>query len=166
MSSPYPPNTNRGTEETLVSIDRTIRWASRLNTNEISGVDVDSFTDKLQEEEERLREKYKIKTTERAVDNFVFNKTEQVEDILCGNLDEKVEALGELEEYIAEDFGYEEPLSLSKEELTWLVAQELKRHLNSSTLEYYRGEPFESMDLDSEGQQPEEWTEAYPMYKT
>jgi len=165
MSSPYPPNTNRGTEETLVSIDRTIQWASRISTNDISEVDVDSFTDELREEEEKLRNKYKIKTTELAVDNFVFNKTKQVEEILCGNLDEKVEALSELEEYIAEDFGYEEPLSLSKEELTWLVAQELKRHLNSSTLDFYKGEPFESMNLDGEGQQPEEWTEEYPMYK-
>lgn len=165
MSSPYPPKTNRGTEETLVSIDRTIQWASRISASDISGVDVDSFIDKLQEEEEQLRDRYKIKTTELAVDNFVFNKTEKVEEILCGNLDEKVEALSELKGYIAEDFGYEYPLSLSREELTWLVAQELKRHLNSSTSDYYEREPFESMNLDGEGQRPEEWTEAYPMYK-
>lgn len=168
MSSPFEPGTKRDSaEETLQAIERTTTWASRIDTrNEVEGVDVSAFVEELRAEKERIRGKYRIKTTEVAVDNFVFNKPDLVVDILVGNLDEKVDALGELEGYIADDFGYERPLSLSKEELVWLVAQEVKYHTGKSFgVDRYQEEPFTSMSLDDEGQRPEEWEEAeFPQY--
>lgn len=164
MSSPYDARTKRGTEETLEAIDRAQRWISRIDTsNDATNLDASTFLDELSSEEDRLREKYRIKTTEVAVDNFVFNNESLVEDILCGDLDEKVAALDELESYINDDFGRENPYSLSKEELAWLVAQEVKSHVDSSTgLDIYSEEPVRSVDLDDVGSQPDVWSEGFP----
>lgn len=165
MSSPFSPRTKRGTEETLEALSRTREWASRIDTkNDATNVNTD-FVDDLREEEERLREKYRIKTTEVAIDNFVFNQEDTVIQILCGNLDEKVSALGELDSYIDDDFGSERPLDLSKEELVWLVAQEVKYHQESSHgVDEYDEEPLASMNLSSEGERPSEWSDEFPRY--
>lgn len=165
MSSPFSPRTKRGTEETLEALSRTREWASRIDTkNDATNVSTD-FVEELREEEERLREKYRIKTTEVAIDNFVFNQEDTVIQILCGNLDEKVSALGELDSYIDDEFGSERPIDLSKEELVWLVAQEVKYHQGRQHgIDEYDDEPLASMDLSSEGEQPSHWGDEFPIY--
>lgn len=166
MSSPYNPETKRGTEETLEAIARTKTWASRIDTsNDVNDVDISGFINELKEEETKLREEYRVHTTEVAIDNFVFNQEETVKQILCGNLDDKVSAIKDLQSYIADDFGRESTLSLSKEELMWLVAKEVQYHVNSNHgLDAYDEEPFESMNLNSVGEIPDIWSETYPKY--
>jgi len=164
MSSPFSRKTKRGTEETLEALSQTITWASRIDTkNDATEIDLD-FVDELHEEEERLREVYRIKTTEVEIDNFVFNHIELVTDILCGNLDDQVDALNSCEEYIAEEFGSEKPLSLTKEELSWLVAREVEYHQNSTNgLEEYSESPIADVDLQNMGEKPSQW-DSYPKY--
>lgn len=166
MSSPFEPGTKGKTEESIQAIERTLQWASRIDTNnDLTSVDVEGFTTELRTELETLRRDYRIKTTERSIDNFVFNHEETVSEIMCGNLDAKVSAVRELESYISDEFGYEDPLDLSKENLLWLVAQQVKKHVTSSR-GMYSGEPYESMDLDSEGERPEHWQdEEYPIHR-
>lgn len=166
MSSPYQPETKRGTEETLEAIDRTAEWASRIdNSNDISGVNVGEFLEELYEEEDRIREKYRVKTMEISIDNFVFNQEEIVENILCGDLDKKVSAIRELQSYIENDFGRENPVSLSKEELMWIVAQEVKRNRkNNYGRDFYDKSSFEEIDFDSVGSRPDTWSEEFPIY--
>lgn len=123
------------------------------------------FVDKLREERERLLNKYQMKTTEVAIDNFVFNHEGNIEAILCGDFEERYEMLGGLSNYISEEFGYVEPLSLDKKELLWLVAREVEYHRSSPHgVDAYDEEPFDSVDLDSLGEWPVQWEEGYPLY--
>lgn len=164
MSSPFGPETKRGTEETLEAISRTRRWASRIDTkNDVPELDVNDFVAELEHQEEELRSKYKLKTTEVSIDNFVFNQEDTVIRILSGDLDEKVDAIETLQNYINDDFGRESPPDLSKEELMWLVAQEVSYHIESAHgLEIYEEEL--DIDLDSVGSVPEKWEEGFPIY--
>jgi hypothetical protein len=171
MSSPFDPETKSGTEETLQAISRATRWLSRIDTgNDLSkttiDVDVNSVVSELCDAEDQLRERYRIRRTEMSVDNFVYNNIESVTDILCGDLDETVEALSELQSYIKSDFGSVRPLALSKEELLWLVAQEVKYHQDGTVhgMDEYNTDPFSSVDLESCGECPDEWVDNYPLY--
>lgn len=171
MSSPFEPGTKKGMEETIQAIKRTTVWAGRIDTkNDLSKADVDvdigSFISELNDAEDELRERYRIKTTEVSIDNFVFNQEDKVEDILCGDLDTRVAVLSDLDDYIADDFGYIRPLSLSKEEMLWLVAQEVQYHQEGTShgVDAYNEAPFTDLDLSSVGQRPELWAEEYPIY--
>lgn len=158
MSSPFDPETKRGTEESLEAISRTVKWASRIDTtNDVTETDVSTFIKELQNEREELLEKYQIKTTEVAIDNFVSNQEEKVISILTGDFEEKYEVLNELEEYIANYFGYVSPLSLDKKELLWLVAQEVKYHRGGSFGVDEYDEELNSVNIDSQGERPSVW---------
>lgn len=158
MSSPFLPETNRGTEETLEALDRTISWASRINTDEQGlEMDVSSFISQLQNCEEDVREIYICQTIEREVDNFVFNNSDEVKRILTGNLDEKVECLENLEEYLEENFGYVAPPNFTKEELIWLVSQQLVSYSNPPS--EYEEAFIEKVKQNSYGNCPERWEE-------
>lgn len=172
MSSPFEPGTKKGMEETIQAIRRATEWAGRIDTkNDLSKADVDvdvnEFISEMNDAEDELRERHRIKTTELSIDNFVFNQEDKVEDILFGNLDTRVSVLNDLEDYIEDDFGYVRPLSLSKEEMIWLVAQEVKYHQESTShgVDAYLEEPFESLDCDSCGTRPDAWSgEEFPIY--
>jgi hypothetical protein len=165
MSSPYPPGTQRGTEETLQAISKTIEWASRIDTRNDADISLGTTLDELKQEENRLRNQYRVETTEIAIDNFVANNPELVENILFGGLDERVDALDQLAKYISNDFGAEKPLSLKKEELMWLVAQEVQSVKTNYTLDEYMQEPFSNEDLGSKGSKPEAWEDSsFPIY--
>jgi hypothetical protein len=161
MSSPFSLKTKRGTEETIEALNRTVYWASKIDTtNDATEVTTD-FVEELNKEEERLRRKHKIKNTERAIDNFVFNQYEKVQKILCGDLDTKVSAIGELNSYINEEFGYVNPPN--KEELLWLTAQEV--HRKKDRMEEYSEKPVSNIQLLEQGKTPELWkNEDYPIY--
>ena len=162
MSSPFSLKTKRGTEETIEAIERTTDWAHRIDTkNDATEIDTD-FIKELNQEEQRLRTQHKIKTTETAIDNFVFNEREETKAILCGNLDEKSNALRQLKEYINEEFGYVEPPQLNKENRVWLIAQEVQRQ--QERIEQYKQLPVSNAELSDLGQTPEHWqNEEYPI---
>jgi hypothetical protein len=161
MSSPFLPETNRGTEETLEALDRTISWASRINTDEQGlEMDVSSFISQLQN---CVRERYIGQTIEREVDNFVFNNSDEVKRILTGNLDEKVESLKKLEEYLEDNFGYVTPPTFTKEELVWLVSQQLVSYSNPPS--EYEEAFVEKIKQNSYGNCPERWEdEEFPAF--
>lgn len=164
MSSPYSRETKSGTEETIEALKRTTVWASRIDTkNDATKVDTD-FVEQLNQEEQRLRNKHKIKTTELAVDNFVFNQIETTQKILCGDLDEKVSALRQLKNYINDEFGYVNPPKLSKEQLLWLTAREVQRQ--QDRIDEYSQSKVVSLDLSDQGETPELWqNKDYPIHK-
>lgn len=163
MSSPFSPKTKRGTEETIEALNRTVYWASKIDTkNDATKVTTD-FVEELNKEEERLRTKHKIKNTERAVGNFVFNQYGKVQEILCGDLDTKVSALGDLSRYINEEFGYIRPPKLDKEELLWLTAREVQR--KKDRVDEYSEKPVSNVRLLQEGKTPELWqNQDYPIH--
>lgn len=163
MSSPYSRETKSG-EKTIESIKRAVSWMSRANRGNDMNIDISSVISDMNEEEERLREEYKKKTTEFAIDNLVFNEIDIVRDIFLGNIDEKVGAINKTQSYINEDFGYVRPYNLSKEEIIWLVAEELKYKIDSrySPDEYSKDE-FTNLDLDEYGEKPEYW-DTFPEY--
>lgn len=162
MSSPYSRKTKSG-EETIESIERAVSWMSRANRGSDMNIDISPVISDMNEEEERLREKYKKKTTEIAIDNLVFNKVDIVRDIFLGNLDEKVEAIKKTQSYINEDFGYVRPYNLSKEEIIWLVSEELKYIIDNRGPDEYNKDEFTNLNLDEYGEKPEHWSE-FPEY--
>lgn len=161
MSSPFSLKTKRGTEETIEALRRTSVWASRIDTKNDATELNTSFIEKINKEEERLRTKYKIKNTEVATDNFVFNNTEEVLEILSDDLDKKYEGLEEFNEYISDQFGYVSKPSLSREELIWLVTQEVqdkKEYIDEYGV-------FDDEFLLKLGSRPELWKgEEFPIY--
>lgn len=163
MSSPFSLETKRGTEETIEALHRTAVWASRIDTtNDATEIDT-SFVQELNEEEERLKRKYKIKNTERTTDNFVFNHCETVKQILCGDLDEKVSGLEEFRSHLSDEFGYVSPPSLTKEQLLWLLSRQVLTHRGRID-EYSNGE-MDDIDLENQGERPDLWkNEEYPIY--
>lgn len=162
MSSPYSLKTKSG-EETIESIERAVSWMSRANRGSDMNIDISSVISDMNEEEERLREKYKKKTTEIAIDNLVFNKVDIVRDIFLGNLDEKVKAIKKTQSYINENFGYVRPYNLSKEEIIWLVSEELKYIIDNRGPDEYNKDEFTNLNLDEYGEKPDQWSE-FPEY--
>lgn len=162
MSSPFSRETQKGTEETIEALKMASVWGSRIDTkNEATGIDAE-FIDDLNEEENRLREKYKIKNTEVATDNFVFNNVDTVLKILSDDLDQKVSALHEFSEYVSNEFGYVSAPSLSKEEMIWLISEEVQKR--KDYIEEYQD--FSDDKLRNLGNTPNLWDgEEYPIYK-
>lgn len=161
MSSPFSLETNRGTEETIEALHRASVWASRIDSkNDATELDT-SFIEELNKEEDRLKSKYKIKNTEVATDNFVFNNTQEVLKILSDDLDKKYEGLERFNEYISDQFGYVSEPSLSKEELIWLVSKEVQ-HRREYVDEY---DVFDDEFLLELGSKPELWQgNEFPIY--
>ena len=165
MSSPFSPRTKKGTEETIEALSHSMKWLSLIDThNDVTDIDIQSFDSQLQQKQKELIENHQVKTTEVAVDNFVFNHEGKVEQILCGGLDDKVSALNTLQNYINDDFGYVDAPSLNKENLLWLVAQEvLKKSESPYGLEDLSPEEVIGIEeLESLGTQPEMWAGGYP----
>jgi len=157
MSSPFSLETNKGTEESIEAISRSLRWIDRIDTkNEATNLDVKNITDDLQEEKTRLTEEYKHKTIMREIDNFVVNNPQRVEYALFAGLDARVDALNEIKSYVEKHFGYVEMPSLSKENISWLVADRVKKKQDGNFgPNEYENEPFASADLTSIGTKPE-----------
>lgn len=172
MSSPYSPDTKRGTtEESIEAIARATEWMRRIDQRnnglevDRGDLNIDGFVSELNETQKELRQYRKVKTTERAVENFVYNHENKVTDILCGTLDEKVAALSELDSSITDEFGYVSPPSLSKENLLWLVAREVEYHQHRQQgLADYSVSPVADCDLENCGGRPDQWEEEYPIY--
>lgn len=166
MSSPFSPKTKRGTEETIEAIHQAITWLSRIDEkNHSLDSDIDTLMNDLRSDRENIETKYKIKTIEVALDNFVYNNIDTTKDILEGDLDSRVSAISELEEYIYKQFGYVNPIDLSMEEMIWLVSQELKH----SQSRKYSHNGYDDIDLSETalqnmGERPETWSEEYPIY--
>lgn len=149
MSSPFSRTTKRGLEETIEALDRTVEWASRIDTkNDADNLDT-GFINDLEAEEKRLTKKCKIQTVEVATENFVVNNPDVVDDILYGDLTDKSAGMNEFKAYIDDQFGYVEPPSLNKENLLWLIAKESSHQ-----------------DIPNSGKPPELWKDAeYPIEK-
>lgn len=165
MSSPFSRETKRGTEESIEALYRAAVWLGRIDTkNDATEISVSKFADELDTERERITNKYQTKNTERVIDNYVFNHEEQVEMLVSGSLDEKVSVLSELKTKLADEFGYVSPPSLSKENLLWLVAQELQhRHLSNSRTDMYSS--ITESDVEMLGEEPTEWKNTqYPIH--
>ena len=156
MSSPFSLETNKGTEESIEAISRSLRWINRIDTrNEATNLDVKNITKDLQEEKTRLTEEYKHKTIMREIDNFVVNNPQRVQDALFAGLDARVDALNEIKSYVEEHFGYVEMPSLSKENISWLVADRVKKKQDGNFgPNEYESEPFASADLNGIGTEP------------
>ena len=154
--NPYSRDTKRGEQE-IEAIDRSIDWLCRTNA-----VDTGSMIDTLKKERNTLIEEYRKNTIEVALDNFVYNNESEVQALMSNpTLDEIVDILATLEEEITSEFGYVEPYDLSKENLLWLVSEELKYWVDSHM--EYTNEMFEDVDLDAMGEKPNHWGE-YPEF--
>lgn len=163
MSSPYSRETKRGTEESIEAMERARTWLSRIDTrNDATNLELGSIDDDLSSEIERLEKQQKISVTELAVDNFVFNNHERVEAVLTGDLDEKSNAIRDVKDSITEQFGRVTAPSLSKENVLWLVAQEVQsKHINGVT-DYY--DHLSNLDFESMGKCPDMWGGEYPIH--
>lgn len=163
MSSPYSLKTKKGIEEDIEAISRAVTWMSRANRGSEVNIDISDTISDLNVEEECLRELHKKKSTEIAIDNFVFNKEEKVDDIFFGDLDEKVSAIKEVKSYIQENFGYISPYNLSKEEVIWLVSRELQYLIDSRCPDLYKKDRYKNLNLNNKGEKPEQWS-SFPEY--
>jgi hypothetical protein len=157
MSSPYSRETQKGTEESIEAIDHATQWLSRISSNDISGkVDpsVSEMSTELLNAKEELISDYTDHTIETAIDNFVNNQQETVIQMLTGDIDTKVSAIREAQEYIGNNFGYVRMPSFSKENILWLTAQEVLDEKESQ----YGPEEYNSLDktdLESLGTKPD-----------
>lgn len=163
MSSPYSRKTNKGTEEDIEAISRSITWMSRANRGSEVNIDISETVSDLRDEEDRLRELHKKKSTEFAIDNFVFNEEEKVDKIFFGNLDEKVSSIRKVKSYIEENFGYVSSYSLSKEEVIWLVSREVQHRINSRGPDLYKKDRYKDLNLSDKGEKPDQWSK-FPEY--
>lgn len=166
MSSPFRRETKRGTEESIEAMYRASVWLGRVDTtNDATDISVSEFANELDAERDRIKNLYQTKNTERVIDNYVFNNEDQVELVVSGSLDEKVSVLSELKSTLTDEFGYVSPPSLSKENLVWLVAQELQdRHLSDSRTDMYNS--ITESDVADIGEVPTEWeNEQYPIHR-
>lgn len=164
MSSPYSLETKRGTEESIEAMEHARTWLSRIDTrNDATNLNLEDIDSQLSSEIERLEEYQRIKVTEVAIDNFVFNHEDEVERILTGDLDEKVSLLNSVHTNIKDEFGWVSPPSLSKENILWFIAQEVRnRHIEGVT-DYY--DHLSDMDLTTVGDRPDRWEgESYPIH--
>lgn len=124
----------------------------------LDSADIPNTIEELEEKRDEIKEDYIQRTIEREVDNFVANNSEEVVKALTGTLDEKVSELNSFHEYLNRTFGdYQYKQNFSREELLWMLAQEIPHHYDSQH-NSYEVTIQENVDLESVGEVPDIWS--------